>query len=221
MLIEIHSQNQQYLVLKNPSNNLKILDNYANLNVLLEEYGLVYGESIKLINYYDDFVSEEKLQQESKEECERILKDIDSLNPKIGEEEILKSRLDELHHEALCNSLLNLKNVLTVSENVSALSEIRKIIGDSEYLSRMNSNYLELENRLKSAYYELEDIGQAYSRSLLDKTYDEMEVEEVESRLYDISRLKKKYGPNIEDIIELRKRCNIIIHSHLILKLKG
>ncbi|AYE36193.1 DNA repair protein RecN [Borrelia turcica IST7] len=216
MLIEIHSQNQQYLILKNPSNNLKILDNYANLNVLLEEYRLVYEKYIKLLNEYDNFISEEKLQQESKEECERIIKDIDSLNPKIGEEEILKSRLDELrNHEALCNSLLNLKNVLTLSENVSALSEIRKIIGDSEYLSRMNSNYLELENRLKSAYYELEDIGQAYSRSLLDKTYDEMEVEEVESRLYDISRLKKKYGPNVEDIIELRKRCSTIIHSSL------
>ncbi|QMU99106.1 AAA family ATPase [Borrelia sp. A-FGy1] len=214
MLVEFHSQNQQYLILKNTSNYLKILDNYANLNILLEEYRLVYEKYIKLLNDYDNFILEEKLNQKNKEECEQIIKDIDSLDPKIGEEEILNSRLDELrNHEALCNSLLNLKNVLTLSGNFSALSEIRRIVSDSEYLSKINSDYFELENRLKNTYYELEDIGQSYSRYLLDKTYDESEIEDIESRLYDISRLKKKYGPNVKDVIELRERCSAIINS--------
>ncbi|WKC57877.1 DNA repair protein RecN [Borrelia sp. P9F1] len=216
MLIEIHSQNQQYLILRNPSNNLKILDNYANLNVSLEEYKLVYEDYVKFSNDYDNFISEEKSHKESKEECERILKDIDSLDPEVGEEERLKSRLDELrNHESLCSTLLNLKNVLTLSEDASALSEVKRVICDSEHLSEMNSSYLELEKRLKNAYYELEDIGQVYSRLLLDMAYDEREVEEIESRLYDIFRFKKKYGPNIEDIIELRERCSAVVNSSL------
>ncbi|UGQ17110.1 DNA repair protein RecN [Borrelia sp. RT1S] len=216
MLVEVHSQNQQYLILRNPSNNLKILDNYANLNAYLEEYKLVYEDYIKFLHDYDNFISEEKSHKESKEECESILKDIDFLSPRIGEEESLKLRLDELrNHESLCSTLLNLKNVLTLSKKASALGEIKRVICDSEYLSGMNSAYFELEKRLKNSYYELEDIGQAYSQLLLDMTYDEREVEEIESRLYDIFRLKKKYGPNIEDVIELRERCGTVVHSSL------
>ncbi|UER67497.1 AAA family ATPase [Borrelia sp. BU AG58] len=216
MLIEVHSQNQQYSILRNPSNNLKILDNYASLNVRLEEYRLVYEEYIRFLNDYDNFILEERSHKENKEECERILKDIDSLNPRVGEEEILRGRLDELrNHESLCNALLNLKNVLTLNENVSALSELKGVICDSEYLASMNSSCIELEKRLKSSYYELEDIGQVYSRLLLDMTYDEREIEEIESRLYDISRLRKRYGSNIEDIIALRERCSSVVHSSL------
>ncbi|AHE62644.1 DNA repair protein RecN [Borrelia parkeri] len=216
MLIEVHSQNQQYLILRNPSNNLKILDNYANLNSQLEKYRLVYEEYIQYLNDYDDFVSKEKLHKDSKEECEKIIDEIDSFNPKIGEEEILKTRLDELkNHESLCNALSSLKSVLSLNNNISALSEIRKVICDAEYLSGVNNNYFELENRLKSSYYELEDIGQAYSRYLFDKTYDEKEIESVENRLYALSRLRKKYGPSLEDVIVFRKRCDDIIDLSL------
>ncbi|UPA13168.1 DNA repair protein RecN [Borrelia turicatae] len=216
MLIEVHSQNQQYLILKNPSSNLKILDNYANLNSQLEKYRLVYEEYIQYLNDYDDFVSKEKLHKDSKEECEKIIDEIDSFNPKIGEEEILKTRLDELkNHESLCNALSSLKSVLSLNNNVSALSKIRNVICDAEYLSGVNNNYFELENRLKSSYYELEDIGQAYSRYLFDKTYDEKEIESVENRLHDLSRLRKKYGPSLEDVIVFRKRCDDIIDLSL------
>ncbi|AWG42696.1 DNA repair protein RecN [Candidatus Borreliella tachyglossi] len=216
MLVEVHSQNQQYLILKNPSNNLKILDNYANLNAQLKEYKLAYEAYMEFSSDYDDFILKEKSQKENIEECERILNEIDSLDPKMGEEEILKGRLDELrNHESLCRALLSLKNTLSVSESTSALVEIKKIICDAEYLSSISNDYLELENRLKSSYYELEDIGQVYSKYLFSKTYDEMEIEAVESRLYELSRLKKKYGPNLEDVIGLRRRCDIIIHSAL------
>lgn len=216
MLIEVHSQNQQYLILKNPSNNLKILDNYANLNTQLEEYKLAYEAYIKCLKIFDDFASKEKLHKDSREECDKIIDEIDFLSPKIGEEEILKIKLDELkYHESLCNALLSLKDVLSLNDSGSALSEIKKVICDAEYLSRMNNSYFELEDRLKNSYYELEDIGQAYSRYLFDQIYDEKEIESLESRLYDLSRLKKRYGPSLEDVMALRKRCDEIINSSL------
>ncbi|AHH13813.1 AAA family ATPase [Borrelia hermsii] len=216
MLIEVHSQNQQYLILKNHSNNLKILDNYSNLNAQLEEYKLAYEAYIKYLKIFDDFVSKEKFHKDSRDECEKIIDDIDFLSPKVGEEEILKIKLDELkYHESLCNAFLSLKNVLSLNDSVSVLSEIKKVICEAEYLSRMNNSYFELENRLKNSYYELKDIGQAYSRYFFDQTYDEKEIESAESRLYDLSRLKKRYGPSLEDVIALRKRCDEIINSPL------
>lgn len=216
MLIEVHSQNQQYLILKNPLNNLKILDNYSNLNVQLEEYRLAYEEYIKYLNDYDSFVLKEKLHKDSMEEYKKIIDEIDFVNPEVGEEEILKTRLDELrNHESLCNALSSLKSVLSLRDGISALSEIRKVICDAEYLSRVNNNYIELENRLKNSYYELEDVGQAYSRYLFDKTYDDKEIELTEGRLYDLSRIKKKYGPSLDDVIALRKKCDDIIDLSL------
>ncbi|AHH12330.1 DNA repair protein recN [Borrelia hermsii YBT] len=89
MLIEVHFQNQQYLILKNPSNNLKILDNYANLNTQLEEYKLAYEAYIKCLKIFDDFVSKEKLHKDSREECDKIIDEIDSLSPKIGENKLI------------------------------------------------------------------------------------------------------------------------------------
>ncbi|WP_233275045.1 DNA repair protein RecN [Borrelia anserina] len=216
MLIEVHSQNQQYLILKNPSNNLKVLDNYANLNAQLEEYRLTYESYVQYLNDYNDFILKEKLHKDSREECQKIIEEIDAISPKMGEEEILKTKLDELrHHESLCRAFSNLKDVLSSNSSVSALSEIKKVICDAEYLSGINNSYFELENRLKNSYYELEDIGQIYNRYLFDKAYDAKEVESTESRLYELSRLKKKYGPSLEDVIALRKRCDDIIDSSL------
>ncbi|BCR20920.1 DNA repair protein RecN [Borrelia miyamotoi] len=216
MLIEVHSQNQQYLILKNPLNNLKILDSYSNLNVQLEEYRLAYEEYIKYLKDYDSFVLKEKLHKDSMEEYKKIIDEIDFVNPEVGEEEILKTRLDELrNHESLCNALSSLKSALSLRDGISALSEIRKVICDAEYLSSVNNNYIELENRLKSSYYELEDLGQAYSRYFFDKTYDNKEIELTEGRLYDLSRIKKKYGPSLDDVIALRKKCDDIIDLSL------
>ncbi|BCR21748.1 DNA repair protein RecN [Borrelia sp. HM] len=216
MLVEVHSQNQQYLILKNPLNNLKILDNYININVQLKDYKLAYEEYMKYLNEYDDFLLKEKTYKVSIEEYEKIIGEIDAVNPKPGEEEILKSRLNELrHYESLCNALANLNSVLSFKDGISALNEIRKVICDAEYLSSLNNNYLELENRLKNSYYELEDIGQAYSGYLFNNAYDEKEIEATESRMYELSRIKKKYGPSLDDIIALRKKCDDAINLSL------
>ena len=213
MLVEVHSQNQQYLILKNPLNNLKILDNYVNINVQLQKYKLAYEEYIKYLNDYDDFLLKEKTYKDSIEKYEEIIDEIDAVNPKPGEEESLKIRLNELrHYESLCNALANLNSVLSLKDGISALNEIRKVICDAEYLSGLNSNYLEFENRLKNSYYELEDIGQAYNKYLFDNIYDEKEIEATESRLYELSRIKKKYGPSLDDIMTLRKKCDDVIN---------
>ncbi|WP_024653954.1 DNA repair protein RecN [Borrelia persica] len=213
MLIEVHSPSQEYWIFQNPLNNLKILDHYANLGVKLEAYKLEYESYIAYLNDYDGFVLKQKLHNDNREKCESIINEIDFVSPKVNEDEILNIKLNELKScKAICSSLLNLRSVLSLDNSVSALSEIKEVIYDAEYLAGINASYFELENRLRNSCYELEDVGQAYSRCFFERVYDEGEHELIEARLYSLSRLKRKYGPSLGDVIALRKRCSEIIN---------
>lgn len=212
VVIEMHSRNQRYLVLKNLSSNLTILCNYASLIVQFEKYRLAYEAYVQYLNDYDDFLLKEKLHKDSMEESERIVDEIDFFFPAIGEEEILKIRPGELNwYEFLCNALLRLRDILILNAGAYILSDIKELICNAEYLLRINNSYFELVSCLKSSYYEPKDIIQAYSKYLCGVICADKKIEFVENRLYDLYGLKKRDGSRIGDVITLRKTYHDIV----------
>lgn len=196
-LVSIHGQHDNIALLK-PSYHLSFLDEYASLAPLAEEYSALYVKSAKAKSELDKLrLSESEREMKKDTLCFRI-NEIKSVDPQEAEDEELSLRRD-----ALRNFSLVLANV---EETVSSLSQARDILYSAKNtmlraadfdpsLSAVNENITDL-------YYSADDAFSALSSISSRMEYSPEELDFVEERLDLVSRLKKKYGPTLDDVLK-------------------
>ncbi len=96
--------------------------------------------------------------------------------------------------------------------NTSAAASIRVATRQVEELSRFDEKFRQSLPELESARITLEDIGQALRDYAEGIEASPARLAEVEDRLALLDRLKRKYGPTLEDVIglgdELERKLN-------------
>lgn len=202
-VIDIHGQNDNQSIL-DVSSHIELLDNYSGLelNTLLNEYSEKYEEyvNIKLElskNYGDDKEKMRKLDllhYQSNEISEAKLKE--------NEEEELEAR-----RQIILNSEKISKNLITADNELSntVIDGISTAIHSLEKIENFNNNYSETLEKLKSSYYDLQELSRDVSSFANSACFDESEQSDIEERLDLIYSLKRKYGNNVSEIIEYGK----------------
>ena len=96
--------------------------------------------------------------------------------------------------------------------NTSAAASIRIATRQIEELSRFDDQFREAVPELESARITIEDIGARLRDYAEDIEASPERLAEVEDRLAALDRLKRKYGPKLEDVIalgdELERKLN-------------
>ena len=202
-VIDIHGQNDNQSIL-DVSSHLELLDSYSSneLSSLLEQYNNEYNEymNVKLElskNYGDDKEKMRKLDL-----LHYQVNEIFEANLKENEENELESRREIiLNAEKISKNLNEANNQL--SNNI--LDNISIAIHSLEKIENFDSSYSDTLERLKSSYYDLQDISRDVSVFSEDIDFDENEQTQIEERLDLIFSLKRKYGNTISEIIEYGK----------------
>lgn len=208
-LINIHGQNDN-IMLMSASSHLEYLDSYATVGELLTEYRDAYQ---KLESCKKKILSLKRDERE-KERLTELLKyqvaDIDAAKLKPGEEEELEERKEKVKNaekiqrqsslitRALYRAEKNLPAYELIKKSVSALQSIRDYVPNAD-------EYIE---KLTDMTYTLEDIGLSVSDILDNSASDpDAELDEIEARLDLISKLKRKYGSDISEILSFRDKA--------------
>ena len=127
------------------------------------------------------------------------IKEIENAELKENEDEILsQKRLVMQNAEKIFEGLNNAFNCFDKS---GALIESAK--DASSYLnsiSKYDESLLEVADRIDSIKYEAMDIASLLKEKREECEFDEYEFEEVDERLDKIKQLKRKYGPNLQDV---------------------
>src|SRR5208282_4654108 len=96
--------------------------------------------------------------------------------------------------------------------NASAAASIRAATRQIEELSRFDEQFRDAVPELDSARITIEDIGQRLRNYAEGIEASPERLAEVEDRLAALDRLKRKYGPKLEDVIalgdELERKLN-------------
>jgi DNA repair protein RecN (Recombination protein N) len=87
--------------------------------------------------------------------------------------------------------------------NASAAASIRTAARQIEELSRFDAKFRDTLNELESARITVEDIGQTLRDYAAGIEASPERLAEVEDRLAALDRLKRKYGPKLDDVIAL------------------
>ena len=206
-VINIHGQNDNQNLL-DENNHIKYLDAFCNdsLKCKKEKYLKLYNEYIALGLELKSNYGNDKERKRMLDLLDYEIKEIDNASFKMGEEEVLEEKSKIMRNsEKIYECISSAENV--ISSNV--LNDIDNTLRNLSKISEYNELYKKESDRLQGIYYELEDLSQKLYTYKEDISFDEIENNEVIKRLDLLYSLKRKYGNNIEEILEYRNNIQI------------
>ena len=206
-VINIHGQNDNQNLL-DENNHIKYLDAFCNdsLKCKKEKYLKLYNEYIALKLELKSNYGNDKERKRMLDLLDYEIKEIDNANFKVGEEEALEEKSKIMRNsEKIYECISSAENV--ISSNV--LNDIDNTLRNLSKISEYNELYKKESDRLQGIYYELEDLSQNLYTYKEDISFDENENNEVIKRLDLLYSLKRKYGNNIEEILEYKDNIQI------------
>ena len=209
-LLQIHGQHDTQSLFSSDA-QLRILDQYAGLEAELMSYGKVYREYVSI---------KQELQQTTLNEAEKV-RTIDLLRYQIDEIDQAGLRLGE--EEELNAQRLRIRNSAKITEGISyayrclygdgestgAVEQLSDAMNSLEAISSFSSELEKVSDQINELYYNLEDQAQLIRDFLENSDYNQGEIEEIEERLDQLYRLKRKYGSTVEEILSFREKAAI------------
>ncbi|MBR6709838.1 MAG: DNA repair protein RecN, partial [Clostridia bacterium] len=208
LLICINGQHEGHALLQKAS-HLTLLDAYGDHSAALAEYRTAYDALIAARSALN------ALQMDAAEKARRVemltyqVKDIDSVKPRVGEEEKLTAEAAKLQNlEKISRHVDLAAKVLIHSEKSAAVLQLERAAAALRQIEDVVPEAAGLVERLKNCRYEVEDIGEQIAGYEIDCDGDPTaRLNRIEGRLDAISRLKRKYGNDEEEILAFRARA--------------
>jgi len=200
-LVDIHGQGEQ-TTLFSPANHLEILDEYAGIS----------EERAKVFEKYQEMASvRRELETLREDEAQKFqlldilqfqVDEIKKINLKSDEEDLLEEEKRRLNNVEKLSTLSDESYSLLYENEEATLTTLERAIRRINELSEFEPSFEGYREGLNSAQAVLEDLAITVRdfRSTLE--YSPERLEEIENRLAEISRLKRKYGGSVETVLE-------------------
>ena len=201
-LINIHGQHDS-ASLFDEANHLIFLDDFSDNSDLRADYLEKYEAVAALRREIQRMTMDEGEKLRRMETLKYQIAEIEKANLEPGEDETLEERRKLLQNaEKLSQGLEEAANALYGGEDTDGASGL---LAQAEHalgrLSRFSDNFTSLHERVVDLMYQVRDVAEEAKDSLDDLSYSADELEQIESRLDVIHRLRKKYGATCEDIL--------------------
>ncbi len=207
MIISISGQHEHQVLLK-PDNHLLLLDDLGNLNNArkhLAELFFDYESHKKKIKQLETEIANRKEKQEL---SQFQITEIDNADIKDNEDKDLEEEKKRLKNAEQIKDIMSGSYYRIYEKEDSILSEtalcLKEIKTGSSYDSRLSN----LVESLESIKAELEDISFQLGNLKDDIIMDPARLDQVEERLQLINRLKRKYGHELNDILDFREKLS-------------
>ena len=210
-LINIHSQNHNH-ILSNNNMYYELLDAYADQVNITKEYKKYFSDYTK-INNEIDFVQDKKNEFLKNIEYNRfIYNEIDQLGLKDGEKILLEEKFNSLKNFDKIKSLLDDFHSLSLIQDETINERISKISNTVDKIGSYSSDFESFAKRFNNINIELEDLFTSISNYMNDLSFDQENFEKIQSRLYKINDLEKKYGlSSVKELIDKKNELKDFI----------
>jgi DNA repair protein RecN (Recombination protein N) len=203
LLIDIHGQ-AEHLSLLDPRAHLGLLDRFAEVTPLLEEYRQSYRALLETRRRLNELRT---LQSDADRRLELLtyaVEEIEAARLKVGEEQELRQERDRLANaEALAEYAQRALTVLDegTPEAPSASDLLGQAVQALTGLVRLDSSQTELANLADSLEESLADLARSLRNYLEEIEFNPKRLEAVEERLALIHNLTRKYGGSIPAVL--------------------
>ena len=203
ILIDIHGQHQHQSLFRKET-HLNLLDQFANL---LNNRSKIETEYNKILQIRRQITSLEQKLEKAKQEKELLefqVSELDQADLQIEEEETLATQ-----HRLLSNAELLFESTNQIYADLyrggeakaSALNILKDAVRNLSKIGQMDQKLEQAHKLLESALYEIEDIASQIRDYNQGIEFSPIRLAEVEDRIDQLKRLKRKYGNTIEEVI--------------------
>lgn len=194
--LDIHGQKDSAYLLQK-MNHIYLLDKYGHFYHQKEEIKEAYENYKKVLEEKENFLNTQ-LKEEELDFYQFQLHELEEAHLKKGEEEELKD-LEKQAKEAKKSAQDYLSLFVYYDAEVS--DSLYQTIKMTDRLKGVEENL----TKIHEAYENLVDGLESIRDQLNPDFLNEDEINQVEERLFLIQRLKRKYGPRLEDVIHYQQ----------------
>ena len=200
--IEIHGQNDNQSLLDNKF-HLKYLDGFIGDKItdIKKQYKEKYEKYLEIKQELKNNYGDEKERERKLDLLRYQFNEIEEANLKVNEEENLEEKRKLMLNSEKISKNLNEADI-AIGEN--SIDSINIAIRALEKIENIDKKYEDISSNLKNIYYELQEISRDISEHKEDVYFDEEERNEVEERLDLIYNLKRKYGNDVQEILNYK-----------------
>lgn len=204
-LVNIHGQHEHESLI-DPLNQLNILDSFGKANNIRDNFLDVYKKAVEKEKYL-------RLLKESREIRKREIdmycfevKEIEDAGLKPGELETLEEDRKILANaEKIQNTVSCCFENLYETDN-SVIERLKGIVNELEKISEFDRNFNDLVEWCNQSLYQLEEVSLALRKGTERCDADPDRLIKIEERLETIRKLKDKYGPTVDDILDYHRK---------------
>lgn len=204
-LIHIYGQHEHQALLK-PETHLKLLDSYAGLEGKSEEMKQRY-RALSLA--WDSLKQAKEMLEKRKREEDLLrsqLQEISQARLQAGEEEELKARKNILiHAEKLYQGCKEGEDLLYEGED-ALVGRLGRYVLRLRELANIDDGLNVAVELLNSSQAQLQEATAVLRRYTGKVQFEPGALEQLEDRLAEINRLKRKYNGAVEDILKIQEK---------------
>ena len=207
-LVNIHGQHDSQQLF-DETKHLSYLDLFARNEAERTAYAACYERVLSLRREQERLTLDEGEKLRRVEALQYQLEEIGRAALQPGEDEQLENRRKLLQNaEKLSEALAAAAMALSGGEDASGAVDL---VGEADHalarIARYDEGLAALGDRLSNLQYELEDVAGELRDHLDQMAYSGEELEQIESRLDVIHRLKRKYGGSVEEILQYAEKA--------------
>ena len=207
-LINIHGQHDS-ASLFDENNHLGFLDAFAENQSLRDTYAEKFDAVAKLRKEIERLHMDESEKLRRMETLRYQINEISKANLQAGEDETLEQRRKILQNaEKLSDGIHTAVECLYGGDDTDgAASLLAEAERELARLARYTDAYHELHEKVADLMYQVQDAAEELRDARDDLSYSADELEQIESRLDIIHRLRRKYGSSCEEILEYLEKA--------------
>ncbi len=204
-LVQVYGQHEHQTLLRSES-HLQLLDRHAALDATLEHYGAAYRATAAAHARAGELRERERTRAEQLELARFRIAELERAGLAPGEDEQLAAARTVLANAARLGAAAAEAEQMLAGESAAALDAIARAetrVGEAAAIDPKLKDALEL---IRSARLGLEDAAHTLGDYAARVEADPARLEEIETRMAELTRLKRKYGGTLQSVLETLER---------------
>ncbi|MBQ1226091.1 MAG: AAA family ATPase, partial [Clostridia bacterium] len=204
LLVNIHGQLDNRDIFDEKT-YVDLVDSYAGIYELREKYREEYRKMTSALSEIERLSSDEREKERKTELLTYQINDIESAGLKLGEEEELDSEKKMLKNfRQIAKQVSTVYRALYKNDKGMSATRLVDIAHDTlEGMTEFIPEAAEYAERLYEISFEMEHIAENVLAALPRESSDpEKRLDEIETRLDIVHKLKRKYGSSVPEVLE-------------------
>ena len=204
-LVDLHGQHEHQTLLR-PEEQRRILDDFAEAGALAREVEELYRQ-------LEELATERRSREERTRELEARadflrfqLQEIEEAEPTPGEDETLELELKRLDHAEELARDAEEAYVLLYAEEGAASERLARVRDLVTRLARVDESLEPHRDEVENAYHLVTELGRTLGDYASGIEVNPARAEELRRRSDLLFRLKRKYGPELSDVLATGER---------------